>query len=133
MAKFNIINKAEKVVDYVLTITEKSPKKLRCDLVPELRKLAFRIMNDIVRANFIVLNEKTKATDVDKRLEYQTDCQATIRVLEATCEICNKHSYVTNHQLETLSKQTQELFDMVSKWITSDTQRCAVVRHGVPQ
>ena len=133
MAKFNIINKAEKVVDYVLTITEKSPKKLRCDLVPELRKLAFRIMNDIVRANFIVLNEKTKATDVDKRLEYQADCQATIRVLEATCEICNKHSYVTNHQLETLSKQTQELFDMVSKWITSDTQRCAVVRLGVPQ
>lgn len=133
MAKFNIINKAEKVVDYVLTITEKSPKKLRCDLVPELRKLAFRIMNDIVRANFIVLNEKTKATDVDKRLEYQTDCQATIRVLEATCEICNKHSYVTNHQLETLSKQTQELFDMVSKWITSDTQRCVVVRLGVPQ
>lgn len=133
MAKFNIINKAEKVVDYVLTITEKSPKKLRCDLVPELRKLAFRIMNDIVRANFIVLNEKTKATDVNKRLEYQTDCQATIRVLEATCEICNKHSYVTNHQLETLSKQTQELFDMVSKWITSDTQRCAVVRLGVPQ
>lgn len=133
MAKFNIINKAEKVVDYVLTITEKSPKKLRFDLVPELRKLAFRIMNDIVRANFIVLNEKTKATDVDKRLEYQTDCQATIRVLEATCEICNKHSYVTNHQLETLSKQTQELFDMVLKWITSDTQRCAVVRLGVPQ
>ena len=31
MAKFNIINKIEDVVNYVLIITDKAPKKLRCD------------------------------------------------------------------------------------------------------
>lgn len=128
MAKFNIINKAEKVVDYVLTITEKAPKKLRCDIVPELRKQAVRIMEDIVRANFIVCNENTFDVDKATRLGFQKDCQATIRVLEATSEICNSHSYVTNHQLEVLTKHTQELFDMVSKWILSDEKRCTVER-----
>lgn len=51
MAKFNITNKAEKVVSYIFVATEKSPKKLRCDMVPEIRKQGLRILEDIVRAN----------------------------------------------------------------------------------
>lgn len=29
MAEFNLINRAENMVDYLLTITDKAPKKLR--------------------------------------------------------------------------------------------------------
>ena len=125
MAKFNIINKAEKVVDYVFTITEKSPKKLRCDLVPELRKIAFRIMETIIRANNFALNEETPPRDKVRRADLQKDCLASIRVLDATAEICNggTRNYITKHQLEVLTKLTQELFDMVTKWMLSDKTR----------
>ena len=118
MAKFNIINKAEKVVDYILTITNKSPKKLRCDIIPELRKAGCRILEDIIRANCTDLSGNPKI-----RLDYQQDCIASIRFLEALGEICEKKSYITSAQLMILSKQTQELFDMIKRWIESDSKR----------
>lgn len=118
MAKFNIINKAERVVNYILTITNKSPKKLRCDIIPELRKTGCRILEDIVRANCTDLASKPEV-----RLNYQQDCIASIRFLEALSEICEKKSYITSAQLMILSKQTQELYDMIKRWIESDSKR----------
>ena len=118
MAKFNIINKAELVVNYVLVITDKAPKKLRCDIIPELRKNAFRIMEDIVRANCQDITVK-----YERRLEYQEDAIATIRVLEAFAESCYKQNYITTNQLAFLSKLTQELYDMIQNWIISDSKR----------
>lgn len=118
MAKFNIINKVELVVNYVLVITDKAPKKLRCDIVPEMRKSAFRIMEDIVRANC-----QDIATKSERRLEYQEDALATIRVLEIFAESCYRQSYITEKQLGFLSKLTQELYDMIQNWIISDSKR----------
>lgn len=51
MAKFNILNKAEKVVSYVFTITEKSPKHTRGDMVPTFRNESLDMIRNIVHAN----------------------------------------------------------------------------------
>ena len=110
MARFNIINKSEKVVEYVLIATDKSPKKLRCDIIPELRKNSFRIIEDITRANFCELTDEESRK---KRLDYQKDSLSTIRVLESESEICLKRNYLTEKQFEYLTKLTQELFDMI--------------------
>ena len=124
MAKFNILNKAEKIADYVLIITEKSPKKLRCDIVPELRKITFRILEDIVRANFYSITENDVSNDViAERKRYQEDCLSSIRVLETFAEITNKRNYISNAQLEYLTTLTFELFNMVTNWQISDMLR----------
>lgn len=122
--RFNIITKAEKVADYTLTATEKSPKKLRCDLVPELRKQAFRILEDIVRANCCdVDGEKATESTRETRRALQEDALATLRVLDSFAEMANKHNYLTSRQFEYLTLLTQELYDMVKNWIASDTKR----------
>jgi len=122
--RFNIITKAEKVADYTLTATEKSPKKLRCDLVPELRKQAFRILEDIVRANCRdVDGEKATESTRETRRALQEDALATLRVLDSFAEMANKHNYLTSRQFEYLTLLTQELYDMVKNWIASDTKR----------
>lgn len=124
MSKFNIMNRAEKIVDYVLTITEKSPKKLRLDIVPEMRKKALDIVEDVVRANFLaVTGEGATPETRSERLAFQEHCLATIRVLEAFAEIANSHSYITEDQLCYLTKLTQELFDMIKKWQEGDKAR----------
>lgn len=127
MARFNILNKAEKVVDYVLTCTNKSPKKLRCDIIPELRKQAFRILEDIVRANnFNLTGDSTTEYSRNERKRHQEDALLTIRVLESFAEVSNIHNYITNHQFEYLTKLTQELFDMIKNWMNSDIKRCTI-------
>ncbi|MBO4584246.1 MAG: four helix bundle protein [Clostridia bacterium] len=122
--RFNIIVKAEKVADYTLTATDKSPKKLRCDLVPELRKQAFRILEDIVRANCLdVDGEKATESTRETRRALQEDALATLRVLDSFAEMANKHNYLTSKQFEYLTLLTQELYDMVKNWIVSDAKR----------
>lgn len=122
--RFNIITKAEKVADYVLTATDKSPKKLRCDLVPEMRKQAFRILEDIVRANCCdVDGEKATESTRETRRGYQDDCLATLRVLECFAQMALGHSYITFKQFDFLTLLTQELYDMVVNWTASDEKR----------
>lgn len=83
MAKFNILNKTEKVVDYTLTITDKAPKKLRCDIIPELRKTSFCILESVIRANCCdISNQSERAA----RLSYQKDIITAIRVFETYAE-----------------------------------------------
>lgn len=124
MARFNIINKAEKITDYVLNATEKSPKKLRGDVIPEIRKQTLRIVEDIVRANTSqITTEQSNEESRKARLDYQKDCLSTIRVLEVFCEIAKKRNYLTTKQLDVITAETQELFDAVEKWISSDKLR----------
>lgn len=118
MSKFNILNKAETVMAYVLTITNKSPKKLRCDIIPNLRNTASLVLEDIIRANICDIKDNH-----ENRKSYQQEAKVMLRVLEAFSEICVKANYITKHQFEVLTKHTCELYDMIVKWEESDSHR----------
>lgn len=124
MAKFNITNKAEKVVSYIFVATEKSPKKLRCDMVPEIRKQGLRILEDIVRANQLSANGAVATPQSRAEREaLQNDCLSTIRVLDAFSEIALERNYFTSKQFNYLTQLSQELYDMILKWRASDRAR----------
>lgn len=122
MAQFNIINKAEKVVSYTFQITERSPKKLRCDIVPKLRETACSIMEFIIEANQY---EITKEEFIIRK-ELQRKALIKIRLLEAFAEICSNNNYITKNQLDILVNETFELYQMIKNWIESDNSRLKV-------
>lgn len=121
MKKFNILVKAEKVVDYTLVATDKSPKRLRVDVIPEMRKASFSILENIVRANLI--DSRVEYDRVEERLKLQEECMVKIRILESFSEISKNRNYITEKQFNYLTKLTQELFDMVKKWRASDAEK----------
>lgn len=107
MASFNIINSCEDLVDYVFTITDKSPKKLRLDIIPKLREYSFDIME-----NVIIANNFERGSEV--RIEKQKSAIIKLRVLEATSEICKNKNYITKHQFETLTSKTFALSNQIN-------------------
>lgn len=121
MKKFNILVKAEKVVDYTLVATDKSPKRLRVDVIPEMRKASFSILQNIVRANLI--DSRVEYDRVAERLKLQEECMVKIRILESFSEISKNRNYITEKQFNYLTKLTHELFDMVKKWRASDAEK----------
>lgn len=123
MAKFNIINKAEALVEYIYTITEKSPKKIRTDLVSKLRNLSIDIIEKLVRTNAIPINDPVQPDEALRRLRQQRDLIVDIQVLETVLEIAKKRGYITNHQFEHCTKITFEFREMVSRWNESDSLR----------
>ena len=123
MAKFNILNKAEKVVDYVMIITDKSPKRLRTDVIPELRRTALNIMRNIISANHYKVAAGTSAEELKLRRKFQEQAMVEIEILDGIAEICVKRNYITNKQFDYLTLLTYELKDMIFNWIRSDDKR----------
>lgn len=123
MARFNIINKAEALVEYIYTITEKSPKKIRTDLVSKLRNLSIDIIEKLVRTNAIPINDPLQPDEALRRLRQQRDLIVDIQVLETMLEIAKKRGYITNHQFEYSTKITFEFREMLSRWNESDSLR----------
>lgn len=114
MAKFNIINKAEKVIDYTFIITDKCPRKTRIDVVPEMRKIALAIIENIVTANHYRPSENT--TFENLRFQFQDNALIEIEKLDVISEVCMKRNYITQKQYEFLTKLTYELKDMIINW-----------------
>lgn len=122
--RFNITRKAEKVLSYTFVATDKSPKKMRCDLVPKLREKAQLVLEDVIYANYLALTGAGATNDTRaRRRAYQDDCLVSLRVLDSLATVANSQNYLTDKQYEYLTLLTQELYDMVLKWIESDAKR----------
>lgn len=123
MAKFNILNKAEKVADYVMIITDKSPRRLRSDVIPELRRTALDIMRNVISANHYRVVADTSTEELKLRRRYQEQAMIEVEVLDGIAEICVKRNYITKKQFDYLTLLTYELKDMLRNWIKSDDKR----------
>lgn len=116
MAVFNLQNLTENYLDYILTITDSCPKKLRVDIIPELRLTGIAILKLLIKANNKDVHDK-------ERLSLQNEMIMEIKISEALAEVCLKHNYITKHQYEVLTGQSYELRESVKRWIASDEKR----------
>ena len=122
MAEFNLINRAENMVDYLLTITDKAPKKLRSDIIPELRRANFKCIQAIIKANNCPL-DKTQLYYIELRKQYQLEAKSFLQTISAYSEICVKHNYITKKQFDVLNDHIFKCQDTLIKWMTSDENR----------
>lgn len=122
MAEFNLINRAENMADYLLTITDKAPKKLRSDIIPELRRASFKCIQTIIRANNCPL-DKTQLYYIKLRKQYQLETKSLLQTISAYSEICVKHNYITKKQFDVLNDHIFKCQDTLIKWMTSDENR----------
>ena len=65
-----VITKAKELCSYVMTITDKSPKKFRFTLVAKLQTYALNVIENLYRANE-VFARRGDAEKAAQRLDYQ--------------------------------------------------------------
>ena len=54
-SELSVITKAKDLCSYILTVTEKSPKRFRFTLTTKLQNYALNIIEDLYRANEVFL------------------------------------------------------------------------------
>lgn len=116
MPHFNIQLKAERLLVYILNATDKSPKKIRLDIVPEIRKCCLTLLSDIINANMLPIH-------TERRTELQKDCLIQLRLLDSLCDVARTLNYLTLNQVSFITMQTKEIFDSINCWIASDQNR----------
>lgn len=117
MSKFNIINFAENVIGEIFKATNDSPKKTRCDFVPQIRNIAISILELVEKANsFDVLAQFFEDPD-QKKKQYQAEAIVKIRLLNSLLETGVKFKYITQSQFTRITNKTFKLEDSIRHWM----------------
>ncbi len=64
-----VITKTRKLIEYIFTVTEKSPKKFRYSLIVRLQNLSLDILENLLRANEVFIDTKKR---IEKREAYNS-------------------------------------------------------------
>ncbi len=107
-----VMTKVKDLTNYIITVTEKSPKKFRFTLVDRMQNYCLDIIENIHIANSkIVANE---------RLVYQEKAKVLLGLLGYVAEISYKQTCITYKQFEQISLQQAESLLYLKKWINSN-------------
>lgn len=121
--ELGIMIKCRKLIEYIFTITEKSPKKFRFTLVSKLQNEVLSVMENLIRANEIFIKDRTQVEKYKKRLNYQEEAMVNLKVLGYMAMIAREQECILPKQYEQIAIQVAECRRMLWAWMLSDKKR----------
>ncbi len=122
VSELTVITKAKDLCNYVMIITQKSPKHFRYTFITRLQNLSLDIVECLYRANdTFVTKENTIARQ--QRLEYQHRAMTSLRLLAFFSEISCSNNCILPKQYEQIAMKTTECLNYLGAWINSDRKR----------
>ena len=108
------MTKTKDLAKYIITVTEKSPKKFRFTLVVRLQNYILDVIEKIYLANSLPQGEE--------RLELQKRARTTLSMLDYFAGLAYEQECILPKQYEQISKQVAECLLYLGKWIGSTTR-----------
>lgn len=122
-AEISVVTKAKELTEYVLQVTEKTPKKYRFTFVTRLHNICFDIVSDIFYANSVYVAGANSESLLCERRRYQQRAKTNTRLLAYIADIAQKCGALTFHQFEVISRLTTDELKLLGAWIKSDRER----------
>ena len=121
-SKLTVLTDAEKLAQYILTVTQKSPKSMRFTYVSRLQNYAIEAVEKLFSANQCALSKNTPE-ETKLRLRYQNFVSDRLYLLAfmatAACDV----GCITAKQEEEIARQTEVVQKELQNWIKSDRDR----------
>ena len=108
------MTKTKDLAKYILTVTEKSPKKFRFTLVVRLQNYILDAIELIHRAN----HER----DIEKRMKLQHEAKTSLVMLDYFAQLASEQECILFRQYEQISKQQAECLLYLGKWMASTSK-----------
>lgn len=121
--ELGVIMKCRKLIEYIFTVTEKSPKKFRFTIVSRLQNSALLAMEHLIRANEVYIKDKTQTGLYKKRLGYQEEAMIDMKVLGYMAMIAREQECILPRHQEQIALQLSECRKMLWAWMLSDKKR----------
>ena len=122
-SELTIITKAKDLCGYVMTVTEKSPKRFRFTLVSRMQNLAIDLIEEAYRANEIYVGGENKVQSMEKRLEHQHSALTSVKLLGYMALLAREQGCILPKQYEQITKQVSDCQNLLGAWINSDRKR----------
>ena len=121
-SELTVIVKAKELASYVLTVTEKSPKRFRFTLVAKLQLYALDAIEHLYRANEVYA-AKGDAAAAAQRLEFQHQTMTDLRLLAYLAQLAMEQGCILPKQYEQVSRQVYDCRNLLGAWMGSDRKR----------
>lgn len=120
-----VITKAKDLCSYVMTVTEKSPKRFRFTLTSRLQNYALDVIENLFMANetFVAAGDPRAAA---MRLSYQRKAMSTLKLLSYVSELAMRQGCILPKQYELIARQIYDAENMLGAWMNSDRRRFGV-------
>lgn len=120
-----VITKAKDLCSYIMTITDKSPKRFRFTLVAKLQNYALNTIETLYRANevFVKKGDREKA---EQRMEFQHQALTEIKLLGYMAQLAVEQGCILPKQYEQITKKIHDCQNLLGAWINSDRKRLGI-------
>lgn len=115
-----VITVVKKLGAYVITITEKSPKKFRGVFVNRMQNYCLDTLELLLEANFIRMDSQINKT---KREELQKESIVKLKLLGYVAMLAESSGCILKKQYKQISMQLAEAINLIVAWKKSDDDR----------
>jgi hypothetical protein len=122
-SELTLIMKAKDLCSYVLTITEKSPKRFRFTLVGRMQNLALDIIEQAYRANEVYAVGTDRNHAAAMRLDYQHKALTCAKLLDYLALLAREQGCIVPAQYEQMTRRLSDCQNLIGAWINSDRKR----------
>jgi hypothetical protein len=126
-SELGVITKSKDLCSYIMTVTDKSPKRFRFTLVSRMQNYALDIIENLIMANetFVSTGDIRAA---EMRIAHQRKAMSTLKLLGYIAELAMKQGCILPKQYEQITKHVYDAENMLGAWMNSDRKR-----YGVPK
>ena len=115
-----VVTYAKKLCAYVITVTEKSPKKFRGVFVNRMQNYCLDVIEELLKANFIKMNSsENKMT----REICQQNAIIKLKLLGYVSMVAESSGCILSRQYKIISSQLAETINLIVAWKKSDDER----------
>lgn len=121
-SELSVITKAKDLCSYIMTVTDKSPKRFRFTITSKLQNYALNVIEHLYRANEIYVTENSRAKIIT-RLDFQHQAMTELRLLGYMAQLAMQQQSILPKQYEQITRQIFDCQNMLGAWINSDKKR----------
>ena len=122
-SELSVVTKAKELCQYVVTITENSPKRFRFTFVSRMQNLALDVIESLFRANDVFIGPGGTRADWHERRGLQRRALTSARLLAYVAMLAAEHGCIAMKHFEQISSLTLACQRMIGGWISSDNKR----------
>lgn len=122
-SELTVITRAKELCQYILVITDKSPKKFRFTLISRLQNYSLSIIEHLYKANHIFIGGAEAEEPYAKRLALQYEAMTELRLLAYISMIAREAQCILPKQQSQISMKIVETQRLLYAWIKSDEKR----------
>lgn len=115
-----VITKAKKLTAYVITITEKSPKKFRAVFINRMQNYSLDCIENLIEANSIRMDS---VKNKERRRECQRIAFLKLKLLGYISFLALENQCILKKQYQQISLQLSDCINLLVAWRKSDAER----------